>query len=223
MKGSIKEYTWILTLLVLCPLLTVFHGSVYAQEDGFKVEIERTAKSENAKTLEAVDVLIDEFSGLSEEEKAEVSRTLQAEFSDVLGGAEWDEDVIIPIAGILLGAFVVSIPVLIVILVLVFSYRKRRQRMELITKFIESGQAVPRELLADYSVLESGGSDEESNMKRGILLMGVGIGILIALGVLAGWEIGAIGLIPFFIGLARFIIWKLENKKVTAGEPAVHE
>ena len=53
----------------------------------------------------------------------------------------------------------------------------------------------------------------DSNLKRGLLMTGAGIGLLLALGVLAGWEIGAIGLIPIFIGLARVVIWRLEDGK----------
>jgi hypothetical protein len=103
------------------------------------------------------------------------------------------------------------IPVFIVALVLIFAQRKRRQHMELINRFVENGQEVPRELLISGDSADAVGKD--ANMKRGLVLMGVGLGVLIALGMLAGWDVGALGLIPFFIGLARLIIWTLEKDR----------
>lgn len=217
MSGRFREYAWVIGILILCPVLTLFHGSLFAQTADPQLQAEQY--EEETSTLNALNVLIDNFSGLSEEEKAQVSQILENELGGVFDNHNMDPGVIIPLAGILFAAFAVTIPVFIVLLMLIFAQRKRKQRFELISKFVENGQAVPKELLVDD--INSGAGGEQSNMKRGLLLMGVGIGLIIAIGMLAGWEVGALGMIPFFIGLARFVIWKLEDKSeaVTGDDP----
>ena len=212
MNSQFRQVFGILLVLTICPMLTVFHGSALAQENGAQPPVDQNDDTTHSRTLQGVDVLIDDFSGLSEQEKAEVRQKLSTEFNNAFSDIGWDESIIIPLAGIAFAAFAVSVPVIIVFLVLAFAHRKRRQRAELISKFAENGQPVPKELLVDYADADVSGQD--ANMKRGILLMCVGIGVFLALGVLAGWSVGFIGLIPFFIGLARFLIWKLENKHV---------
>ena len=55
-------------------------------------------------------------------------------------------------------------------------------------------------------------SDPKSSLHKGVVLIGVGLGIFICFTLIGAMEAGAFGLIPFFIGLAQLLVWKLENK-----------
>lgn len=218
MKYQIRDFILVALLVVICPLLATMHGVALAAEGGTdaaasEAQLERDNQNKLNLPL-PVDIkeMLRHLGNLSDEDKQAVKQELSAGLGEALGSdGEWNEEIIIPLAGMVFSAFVVSIPVLIVALVLIFSNRKRKQRIALINKFVENGQEVPKELLVEHEDRDTTGPD--SNMKRGITLMGVGIGIFIAVGVLASWKIGAVGMIPFFIGLARVIIWKLEVKE----------
>ncbi|MBN1379358.1 MAG: hypothetical protein JXA04_08985 [Gammaproteobacteria bacterium] len=246
MNSRFTETLALLLILLFCPLLTVHHASAFAAEnsittqDGWKVTVntDDQAKADangdqsnfnwswqnadSADWLKDLDEAIDNHAGWSDEHKAKIKRDMHAfhQFApDDWSGAE---DVIVPLAGILFAAVVCLIPVFIVALVLIFKHRRRRQHLELISKFVENGQEVPRELLIDDVDADVSGDNANVNMRRGIALMGIGVGLLIALGILVGWNVGALGFIPFFIGLARVIIWKLDSK-TTVSEPAVRD
>jgi hypothetical protein len=51
-------------------------------------------------------------------------------------------------------------------------------------------------------------------MRRGVVLMMIGLGLVIFLGAVNDWESGswAIGILPFLIGLGYLLVWKLEGK-----------
>ena len=56
------------------------------------------------------------------------------------------------------------------------------------------------------------------NFERGIMLMGIGIGLFLFLGMLIGWDIASVALIPLFIGVARVVIWSLGNRTETKAD-----
>ncbi len=157
---------------------------------------------------EVIAELKGEIEGLDPEEKAALKRALNQ-------GVEVDVDhqfdpgavgVWIPILAISLS---LGGPIIIVGLVLYASYRKRKQRLEMIDRFIDNNREIPQEILDNLD----GVGEVKNNLRSGLTLMGVGLGVILGLGILAGWEVGALGLIPFFIGLARLLIWKLEEKQ----------
>ena len=99
---------------------------------------------------------------------------------------------------------------MIVSVVMYAAHRKRRQKSELIAKFIENGRDVPEEILLDFAQ----GDEPRNNLQRGIRGMGIGLGLGLFLGFISDWDgVAAVGFLPFFIGLARVIIWKMEEKK----------
>lgn len=104
---------------------------------------------------------------------------------------------------------VFGMPVLIVWLVTRNSYRKKQLVMENINRMVAEGRDVPPEML---DMLE--GDSPRNPNDRGITLIAVGAAVFIWLTALAGIGVGSLGLIPLFIGLARFINWKLDNKQV---------
>ncbi|KRO96873.1 MAG: DUF6249 domain-containing protein [Proteobacteria bacterium] len=107
-----------------------------------------------------------------------------------------------------------GLPFIIIALILYYKHRKRRQRDILIGKFIDAGKEVPIEIL-----MSSGAAGAPTgNFERGIMLMGIGIGLFLFLGMLIGWDIASVALIPLFIGVARVVIWSLGNRTETKAD-----
>jgi hypothetical protein len=80
---------------------------------------------------------------------------------------------------------------------------------EVVMKLAEKGQPVPPELFLEQSDAEV--RKKKSDLSSGLSLIGVGLGIAVAFYFngdrgMVGWA-----LIPFFIGVARLISWKLEQ------------
>ena len=113
---------------------------------------------------------------------------------------------IVPIFAIL---FTFGSPVLVIGLLLLFSYRKRRQRDALVAKFIDAGKDVPPEVLATFNDNAVSGN----NLQRGLILSGIGSGLFLFLGMLVGWGVASVALIPLCIGIARLLIWKLSEQQ----------
>src|SRR4029077_817883 len=113
----------------------------------------------------------------------------------------------IPIAGIffttLFGA-----PVLVVAAVMFFSYLKSRSLHRTVRTMVEKGQEVPAALFAPPQVIRA-----RSDLRRGVVLLMVGLGLMIFFGAVNDWEGGAwsLGVIPFVIGLGYLLVWKLEG------------
>ncbi|MDP5208708.1 DUF6249 domain-containing protein [Microbulbifer sp. 2205BS26-8] len=128
-------------------------------------------------------------------------------------GSQWFRDheverlneLLIPVVALLC---VFGMPVLIVWLVTHNSYRKKQLLMDNINRMVAEGRDVPPEL---FDALE--GNGPSSSKDRGITLIAVGAAVFLWLTALAGIEVGSLGLIPLFIGLARFINWKLDKKQ----------
>jgi hypothetical protein len=78
---------------------------------------------------------------------------------------------------------------------------------------VEKGQPVPEALLNPPPVVR-----QRSDLRRGIILLSVGAGLMVLLGALNDWEGGAwsIGFIPFIIGLGYLLVWRLDVHKEEA-------
>ena len=119
------------------------------------------------------------------------------------------EELAIPIVGIvfttLLGA-----PVLIVAVIMIINYAKARSLHRTVRTMVEKGQPVPTALLAPPAVPRA-----RSDLRKGVVLAMIGIGLIIFLGVDDGWSDGSwsVGVIPLLIGFGYLIVWKLEKKK----------
>jgi hypothetical protein len=102
-------------------------------------------------------------------------------------------------------------PVLIVALIMYFGFSKSRMRHRTIRMLAEKGQPIPAELLAPPTPAVR----QRSDLRRAIVLIMVGIGIMICFGAWSDWEGGAwaLGVIPFVIGLGYLLVWKLDAGK----------
>jgi len=102
-------------------------------------------------------------------------------------------------------------PVLIVAFIMYFGFSKSRMQHRTVRMLAEKGQPIPPELLAPPTPAVK----QRSDMRRGIVLVMVGAGMMLTFGAWSGWEGGAwaLGVIPFVIGLGYLLVWKLEGDK----------
>ena len=117
---------------------------------------------------------------------------------------------VIPIVAITMFT-IFGAPVLIVAFIMYFGFSKSRMQHRTIRMLAEKGQPIPAELLAPPTPAVR----QRSDMRRGIVLVMVGIALMICFGAWNDWEGGAwaIGVIPFVIGLGYLLVWKLEGGK----------
>lgn len=128
------------------------------------------------------------------------------------GDGSHDEipEAVIPIVALSL-LTVFGAPVLIVALIMYFGFSKSRAMHRTIRLMVEKGQPVPAALLAPPPPAVR----QRSDMRRGVVLMMVGVGLMLFFAAVNEWEGGAwaIGIIPFLIGLGYLLVWKLEGGK----------
>jgi hypothetical protein len=127
-------------------------------------------------------------------------------------GSDFDEGALmaIPIIGIIFTTLF-GAPVLIVGMIMFFSYWKARSLHRTVRLMVEKGQPVPDALFAT----PHSPAKQRSDMRRGVVLVMVGLGVMLFLGAVNEWDGGAwaLGLIPFFIGAGYLVVWQLENGK----------
>lgn len=115
----------------------------------------------------------------------------------------------IPIVGIVFTTLF-GAPVLVVAAIMFFSYLKSRSLHRTVRTMVEKGQEVPAALFAPPPIVRA-----RSDMRRGVVLLMVGFGLMIFFGAVNDWEGGAwaLGIIPFLIGVGYLLVWKLEGPK----------
>jgi len=109
--------------------------------------------------------------------------------------------------------------VLIVAFIMYFGFSKSRMQHRTIRMLAEKGQPIPAELLAPPAPAVR----QRSDLRRGVVLCMVGLGLMLFFGAVNSWEGGAwaIGVIPFVIGLGFLLVWKLEGEKKNEIPPPV--
>lgn len=119
-------------------------------------------------------------------------------------------DFVIPIVAITM-LTIFGAPVLIVALIMYFGFSKSRAQHRTIRMLAEKGQPIPAGLLAPPTPAVR----QRSDMRRGVVLTMVGIGVMVFFGAVNNWEGGtwSIGLIPLLIGVGYFLVWMLEGGK----------
>ena len=115
----------------------------------------------------------------------------------------------IPIVGIVFSTLFGG-PVLIVAAIMFFSYLRSRSLHRKVREMVEKGQEVPAALFSPPPAVRT-----RSDLRRGVVLMMVGIGLMGFFGAVNEWEGGAwsLGLIPFLIGAGYLLVWKLEARR----------
>lgn len=166
-------------------------------------------------------------SSLADRLHQKLDRKLHGRHGIVIDGDDHDlgkiksEDLpefVIPIVAITM-LTIFGAPVLIVALIMYFGFSKNRAMHRTIRIMAEKGQPIPAALLAPPTPAVR----QRSDMRRGVVLVMVGVGLMICFGAWNDWEGGswAIGVIPFVIGLGYLLVWKLEGKKDVSSSPPV--
>ncbi|MEP6685605.1 MAG: DUF6249 domain-containing protein [Verrucomicrobiota bacterium] len=103
-----------------------------------------------------------------------------------------------------------GLPVSIVALIMYFSFSKSRAMHRTVRMMVEKGQPVPESLLNPPPVIR-----QRSDLRRGVVLLMVGTGLMVFFGAVNDWEGGAwsLGIIPFLIGLGYLLVWKLDVRR----------
>jgi hypothetical protein len=116
---------------------------------------------------------------------------------------------VIPLVGIVF-LTIFGAPVLIVGLILYFSFSRQRALHRTVRMMVEKGQPVPEALLNPPPAQR-----QRSDVRRGVILTMIGVGLMVFLAAANDWEGGAwtLGLIPFLIGVGYLLVWKLDTKK----------
>jgi Flp pilus assembly protein TadB len=132
---------------------------------------------------------------------------------------DWDDDIppmIVPLVGVVF-LTIFGAPVLIVAVIMYFGFSKNRMMHRTVRMMVEKGQEVPAALLAPPPPAQR----QRSDMRRGVVLMMIGLGLMLFLAAVNDWEGGAwaVGIIPFLIGAGYLIVWKLEGKVPTDNPP----
>jgi Domain of unknown function (DUF6249) len=130
---------------------------------------------------------------------------------DRLGGEKSGDipEFVIPIVAITM-LTIFGAPVLIVGLIMYFSFSKSRNLNRTVRMMVEKGQPVPEALLNPPPAQR-----QRSDVRRGVILTMIGIGLMVFFGAVNDWEGGSwtLGLIPFLIGVGYLLVWKLDTKK----------
>lgn len=138
---------------------------------------------------------------------------------DIDTDSSFDEGALmaIPIVGIIFSTLF-GAPVLIVGLIMFFSFWKARSLHRTVRLLVEKGQPVPDALFASPPPAIR----QRSDMRRGVVLVTVGIGVMLFFAAINDWEGGAwaMGIIPFLIGVGYLAVWQLEGRRMNGAKPS---
>lgn len=121
------------------------------------------------------------------------------------GGLWW-----IPIVVLISCLAVFGTPIAIVGLILYFSFSRSRAMHKTVRMMVEKGQPVPEALLNPPPVVR-----QRSDLRRGVVLLMIGLGMIVFFGAVNDWDGGAwsLGMIPFLIGAGYLLVWRLDVRR----------
>jgi hypothetical protein len=112
----------------------------------------------------------------------------------------------IPIVGIIFTTLF-GAPVMVVAVIMFMNYLKARSLHRTVRAMVERGQEVPAALFTSPPAQR-----RRSDMRRGIILVMVGLGLCIFLGAVNDWDsTWSLGIIPLLVGAGYLLVWKLEG------------
>jgi hypothetical protein len=115
---------------------------------------------------------------------------------------------VLPIIAVVMTS-IFGMPVLIMAVILYFGFSRNRMMHRTVRMMVEKGQPVPAALLSPPPAVR-----KRSDMRRGVVLCMIGLGMMIFFAAVNDGEGGAwaIGVIPFLIGAGYLFVWKLEGR-----------
>jgi hypothetical protein len=178
------------------PVVATVSATPDSDDDSIEAEVARKLKRKFG-------ITIDTAHGTTH-----VSRHHNHDNSDSSDDSDLGGIIAIPIIAIIFSTLF-GAPVLVVAAIMFFSYLKSRSLHRTVREMVEKGQEVPAALFAPPPILKA-----RSDLRRGVVLLMVGFGLMIFFGAVNDWEGGAwsLGVIPFVIGLGYLLVWKLEGR-----------
>ena len=217
-------------LICFCSIALALRGLGQTPTPAFSPSAQSTVSATSVVTSPAVataSATVSATSDLEESIESEVARKLKRKFGITIDSSRGtthlsrhhsddssdDGDlggiIAIPIIAIIFSTLF-GAPVLVVAAIMFFSYLKSRSLHRTVRTMVEKGQQVPAALFAPPPVIRA-----RSDLRRGVVLVMVGFGLMIFFGAVNDWEGGSwsLGVIPFVIGLGYLLVWKLEGRK----------
>src|SRR5215469_5139390 len=115
--------------------------------------------------------------------------------------------------------WVFGFPVAIVAVIMFSNWARNRSLHKTVRMMVEKGQPIPPALFSTPAAVSAAtGLRPWYDLRRGIVLMAVGVGIIMFFGISAGWDEGvwALGLIPGLIGAGYILAWRLAYREEKA-------
>lgn len=192
MKAPMKRS---LAVLLLCLFATFFGRLADAEARSAPLAASWTAPSAEASPIAAA-----AKSDLDDDLPPDVrARLSPAELRDVLVARQHPvTEVAVPVAFFLLILLIVAAS-------LYAGYRKDVERHHTLRQAIDRGASIPSELLVPART-------PNADLRRGIVLVALGLALGILLVAMTGLSNGTIALIPLFLGIAYLIVHHLDAK-----------
>lgn len=103
-------------------------------------------------------------------------------------------------------------PALVIIAVMIYRFRRQRLILEAVQRLADKGVTIAPELLQGLNSEGLLGRTAASPMRRAVLLIAAGAGLVIVLAAGGNGPAWAFGTIPLLLGLGYLVIWKLEQR-----------
>jgi len=162
-----------------------------------------------AQIVEAITEALDENPDLNDKDRqaAEQARKNGSSFGHIDLDLDRHTDAGELILGGLAIVLIFGTPIMLVAAFLYAGHRKRRLASDMAGRFLANGQPVPPEVWRGLA----GDATPRSNLHKGMIMLGLGLGVFLCFWLIGSPEAAYLGLIPLFIGIAQLLIWKLEK------------
>ncbi len=165
--------------------------------------------------VEAITEALDENPDLSDTDRQAVEQAGEdgSPFDNINPDLDEDTGAGELILGGLAILLIFGTPIMLVAAFLYAGHRKRRLASDMAGQFLANGQPVPPEVWRGLA----GDATPRNNLHKGMIMLGLGLGIFLCFWLIGSPEAAYLGLIPLFIGIAQLLIWKLEEQKQKPG------
>jgi hypothetical protein len=106
--------------------------------------------------------------------------------------------------------------VAMVLLAQIYATRRERIRQETARAMVDKGMDVPPDLIVKRT-------DASSDLRRGLVLVGAGLGLSLVFAVVrlngqSGSGLWSIGLVPILMGIGYLVVWRIETRNTSGAD-----